>query len=328
VPSWSEILDEISSEAAANNGQVNIDAIRRRYLESLHRLTGRNTVIYAADFLNKPGAITSINLGDMAGLMEVFRGLSGNALDLILHSPGGQAEAADRLVRYMRSKFDHVRVIIPLAGMSAATMWAMAADEIVMGKHSQLGPIDPQLTLPSSGITVPAGALIAQFREALDECSSDPTRVTGWLPTLQQYPPGLLNLCESAMKLGKRIVADSLSAYMFRDDPDGRTRAEAIADWLGADSEHLSHSRAITRDQLVERGIKVISLEEDQALQDAVLSVHHSVMHTFSGPAFKITENHLGRAFIQNIQQVLVQPGPQQVQGQAPMQVPSVQLPA
>ncbi len=62
--------------------------------------------------------------------------------------------------------------------MSAATMWAMAADEIVMGKHSQLGPIDPQVSLPS-GVTVPAGALIDQFRGASRECSEDPSQITG-----------------------------------------------------------------------------------------------------------------------------------------------------
>jgi hypothetical protein len=40
-----------------------------------------------------------------------------------------------------------VRVIVRLAAMSAATMMACAADKIVMGKHSYLGPIDPQLRL-------------------------------------------------------------------------------------------------------------------------------------------------------------------------------------
>lgn len=222
MPTWGETLREIEQEAVARNGQVDLDALRTRRLKVLNDLTGRSVVVYAADFLNKGGPITQVNLGDMVGLMEVFKDLPGPGLDLILHSPGGQAEATDRLVRYMRSKFQHVRVIVPLAAMSAATMWAMAADEIVLGKHSQLGPIDPQITLPTTGMPMPAGALLAQFREASDQCSADPKRITAWMPTLQQYPPGLLNVCENAATLSKALVAEWLESYMFAGDAMAR----------------------------------------------------------------------------------------------------------
>lgn len=299
MPSWGEILTEIQESAEKNDGRAQIDLVRRQYLKKLAQLTGRSVIVYASDFLGKPGPQSSITLGDMQGLMEVFRDLPGPGLDLILHSPGGQAEATDRLVRYLRSKFDHIRVFVPLAAMSAATMWAMSADEIVMGKHSQLGPIDPQVTLPS-GVTVPAGALIDQFKEASDQCAADPTRVTAWLPTLQQYPPGLLNVCEAADELSKQLVAEWLEEFMFRGDEDARFKAERIAEWLGDDHIHLSHGRAITREKLVEHGLRVTALEDDPALQDAVLSVHHAVMHTFGMTAtMKLVENNLDRAWVQ-----------------------------
>ena len=67
-----------------------------------------------------------------------------NGLDLLMHSPGGSPDAAEAVVNYLRSKFTDIRVIIPQAAMSAATMLACAANRIVMGKHSSLGPIDPQ----------------------------------------------------------------------------------------------------------------------------------------------------------------------------------------
>jgi hypothetical protein len=294
MPGWGDVLNEIT-EQMQQTGTVDIDGIRRRYLRDLQSKTGRSVVVYATDFAAGPAA--QINLMDMQGLMEVFRDLPGPNLDLILHSPGGQAEATDRLVRYMRSKFDHIRVFVPLAAMSAATMWAMAADEIVMGKHSQLGPIDPQITLPS-GITVPAGALIEQFQTVSDECAADPSRLTGWLPTLQQYPPGLLNVCETAGALAKELVGEWLGAHMLSGNQEA---ASEVAEWLSNDHVHLSHSRAITRDQLRERGLNVVDLEDDQDLQDAVLSVHHAVMHTLSStPSYKLIENHIGRAFIQS----------------------------
>jgi hypothetical protein len=49
-------------------------------------------------------------------------------------------------------------------------------------------------------------------------------------------------------------------------------------------------------------------LEETPTLQEAVLSVHHAYIHTLSSTgACKIIENHSGVAFIQAIQQVVVQ---------------------
>lgn len=93
--------------------------------------------------------MTSITNEDLSGLMEVVHGLTGPNLDLILHSPGGSPAAAEALVKYIRSKFDHVRVIVPQMAMSAATMISCSANSIVMGKHSFLGPIDPQFLLPT-----------------------------------------------------------------------------------------------------------------------------------------------------------------------------------
>lgn len=276
-----------------NGGMVDLDGIRQKYISQLWELTGRNVIVYAADF--RAGAASQVQLFDMQGLMEVFRDLPGDELDLVLHSPGGEAEATDRLVRYMRSRFTHIRVFVPLAAMSAATMWSMAADEIVMGKHSQLGPIDPQITLPT-GLTVPAGALIDQFTTVSEQCAKDPTLLTGWLPTLQQYPPGLLNVCETAGALSKTLVEEWLASYMLKDDP---AQAQVVAEWLADDHTHLSHGRAITRDQLREKRLVVTDLEDDQALQDAVLSVHHAVMHTLEmSPAIKVIENQLGRTYI------------------------------
>jgi len=55
-------------------------------------------------------------------------------------------------------------------------------------------------------------------------------------------------------------------------------------------------------------GLTIEFLEKDQKLQEAVLSVHHAVIHTLSStPAFKIIENHNGTAFIQIAQTVVVQ---------------------
>lgn len=319
MPSWGEVLQLIQEEAATNGGQVNVDEMRRKYLTRVHEISGHSVIHYTTDFLGPgSGNQTAISLTDMQGLMEVFRDLPGPRLDLILHSPGGQAEATDSLVRYLRTKFTYIRVFVPLAAMSAATMWAMACDEIVMGKHSQLGPIDPQITLPS-GIPVPAKALIDQFDEASEVLAQHPERMAAWLPTLQQYPPGLLNICQSAGELACRLVGDWLQIYMLKDDEQKEIKANAIADWLSDDKAHLSHGRALTRDQLRDKGLVVTDLESNEDLQDAVLSAHHAAMHTFQGSAVKIMENHLGRLWVQHGGQQIVIPSQVMPQPQPPV---------
>jgi len=310
MPGWGEILAEINATVIPGTaGPPDVDGVRMKYLRQLATLTGNTTVIYVTD-TQTGGPQTIIDQSDMIGLMEVFRGQRTDQLDLILHSAGGQAEACDRLVGYMRSKFKYVRVFVPLQAMSAATMWAMAADEIVMGNHSQVGPIDPQIGLPS-GINIPAGALTAQFKEASDQCAEDPSRLTGWLPTLQQYPPGILNVCENAADLAKTLVEQWLTTYMLKNRRHRAKIAKTAAEWLADHKVHLSHGRAITREQLLEKKLVVTALEDDQALQDAVLSVSHAVNHTFniSPSAVKLIENQEGRRFVRHGgQQIMVNP--------------------
>src|SRR5712691_5675424 len=119
--------------------------------------------------------------------MEVLHDLTPETgLDIVLHSPGGSAEAAESLVKYIRSVFtDDVRVIIPHAAMSAATMLACSANRIVMGNHSFLGPIVPQFIMQSETgrSAIAAHAILAQFELAKAECA-DPAKLPAWIPML------------------------------------------------------------------------------------------------------------------------------------------------
>jgi hypothetical protein len=65
-------------------------------------------------------------------------------------------------------------------------MLALAGDEVVMGAHSQLGPIDPQITIPTTEgpRTASAQAIRDQFEMAKKECA-DPQLMSAWLPILR-----------------------------------------------------------------------------------------------------------------------------------------------
>jgi hypothetical protein len=254
--------------------------------------------------------------------MAVFQGVSCPNLDLIIHSPGGSIEATEAIVTYLRSKFTHIRAIVPQLAMSAAAMICCSADEIVMGKHSFLGPIDPQFIL-NTGVgvrSVSAESVLDQFDMAADECQ-DPARMGAWVPMLSQYGPDLLIKCRHAIELSPKLVQGWLEAYMFKQRTDKRKKAKKIAKWLSDPHEFNTHGRHISRQLLEEKDLKIVRLEEDERLQDAVLSLYHAATHCLNdlNQVVKIIENHTGRAYVKRKQpppglgvplQLQHQPGP------------------
>jgi len=74
-------------------------------------------------------------------------------IDLILHTPGGIVLAAMQIARAIEAHPAKVTVLVPVYAMSGGTLIALAADEIVLGEFSVLGPIDPQIVgLPAASI--------------------------------------------------------------------------------------------------------------------------------------------------------------------------------
>lgn len=72
---------------------------------------------------------------------------------LVLHTPGGLVLAAMQIARAVEAHPGKVTVYVPVYAMSGGTLIALAADEIVMGEFSVLGPIDPQIAgLPAASI--------------------------------------------------------------------------------------------------------------------------------------------------------------------------------
>jgi len=74
-------------------------------------------------------------------------------IDLVLHTPGGLVLAAMQIARAVEAHPAKVTVYVPVYAMSGGTLIALAADEIVLGEFSVLGPIDPQIAgLPAASI--------------------------------------------------------------------------------------------------------------------------------------------------------------------------------
>lgn len=294
MPNWKEVQEEIARIPAGAASPA--DAVRRRYLSALAGHTGRNVIAYYSGWLSKP-PLQGITIGDddkNAFMSTVYRMDRSKGLDLILHTPGGEIAAAESLVDYLRKMFGtNIRAIIPQIAMSAGTMIACSCREIVMGKQSNLGPIDPQLN------GVPAQAVIDEFSEAIEQVGKNSAAIPIWQTIISKYHPTFIGECERAIKWSREIVRDWLITGMFYGCPSPEEKADKIVAQLANHDETRTHSRHIHIEDCQAMGLRVTPLEEDPTLQDLVLSVHHAFMHTFATTAaIKIVENHTENAYV------------------------------
>lgn len=300
MPNWEEIAEEIKIQGS----QSPSDRVRRKYLKLLSEKTGRNVIAYYSGWLQKTNfpEITAIVDDDKNGFMATIHGLDrSKGLDLILHTPGGNAAATESIVDYLHKMFNkNIRAIIPQLAMSAGTMIACASKEIIMGKHSNLGPIDPQF----GGI--PAYGVVEEFNRAKEEVKKDASLIPIWQTIISKYNPAFIGECEKAIEWSKVMVAEWLESTMFENDPKAVEKAKKIVGELSDHSQMKTHSRHISKEQCESLGLKILSLEADQSLQDLVLTVHHAYMHTFNQTAaVKIIENSEGHATVQQVQVIV-----------------------
>ena len=220
-------------------------------------------------------------------------------LDLILHTPGGEIAAAESIVDYIRRMFGtDVRAIVPQIAMSAGTMIACSCKCIIMGKESNLGPIDPQF----GGI--PASGVIEEFKTACEETAKHPEYIPMWSIVISKYHPTFIGECEKAIEWSQQMVKGWLMSNMFADDAFPEENALKVVEHFGSHEETKAHNRHINIDECERTGLKIEHLEtihQEKNFQDIVLSTHHAYMHTFSNStSVKIIENQNGIAMVQH----------------------------
>ena len=303
MPAWSELQDRLNSIEPQHRGSF-LAGESLNYTSQIAERYQRNVLYYASSFLQKPqipGLFTSVNMEDINGFMAGVHGHDFNkGLLLILHTPGGMAEAAQTIVDYLRSKFTAIDIVIPTYAMSAGTMIALGCDRIVMGRQSQLGPTDPQLIVGNRPFS--AHSIVDQFEEAKTNIASNPVLAHAWAPVLRAFGPALLQEARKSISYGQSLVQNWLQKYMFADTQDPEAIATIVAEYFGSDT-HGSHGKRIDREEAKLQHLKIIDLEDDQDLQEDVLSLYHLSTIAFEqGPATKTVLSSNGRMWVKNMQ--------------------------
>ncbi len=308
-----------------DNGAIDYDRYRRQKLAAVEKYTKIPLLVYATDFLNADkvkacqGQV-DIDLSDLQGFQEVTKDLPNGPLDVMLHSPGGSAEAAESIVNVLRQRFNPIRFIIPVVAKSAATMLALSGNEILMPSSAELGPIDPQFRLADGAggfVSTPAQVLIDQFEKAKEEIKQTPQLATAWAPILQRYSVGLFQMSLNAIVLSKTLVKRWMVSYMLNGNPNANEIADDLVTFLANHNEFQSHRRRVDLIELQARSVAAFDIRiKDNVLWQHIEEAWYAVEHTFEGTGvFKLFENSKGMGLFKTVQ-VIVQAAPAGVRNQ------------
>ena len=121
-----------------------------------------------------------------------------------------------------------------------------------------------------------------------------------WGAIISKYPPALVGTAENVLDWAKEMATEWLQTGMFQGLTDKDATPVTVVDYLCSQSVTKAHNRHISPQKAKDLGLNVGMLEDDQRLQERVLSVHHAFMLTLAHkPILKLIENHNGIAYSQ-----------------------------
>ena len=313
---YAEYLDK-----GFNSADLNRE--RKKQLGRIAELRQRRVLVIAADVQNRLAGLSHEDLLAIGDQLSNVGG--GDAIDLILETPGGSGEAAEDIVRLIRENFLSMGVIVPGTAKSAGTILAMAGDEILMNDESALGPIDAQIL--QKGKLFSAHALLQGMDQIKQEIQETGKLNRIHIPMLQNLSPGELQHAHNAQEFAVELVRKWLARYKFKDWTKHRTsgetvtekekyeRANEIATALSDHSRWKTHGRSIKISDLHELGLRITNFGENHELADAIRRYYILLRMTFESNIFKLFETPTSQ--IIRFERVNI------VEAPAPMKVPT-----
>ncbi len=237
-------------------------------IRDIEGVTERELLVYWA------GRGASIDKSDVLGFGDLLQGKSNVDLDLLIQSPGGDIDIAEKLVYLCRSRARSFRVIVPESAKSAATLIALAADKILMSDTSELGPIDPQVIVTTSdGNTImrPAASFLDGLEQIRKEADAASTLSPAYFPILASLDPALLDFCRKSIARAKRFAVKWLRQSQCKDS---QRKAIRIASQLSDPKKYLSHGAVIDHTEAVKLGLQVLYVSPEEELWQRLWRLH------------------------------------------------------
>ena len=194
-------------------------------------------------------------------------------VDFLIISNGGDPIVALRVINLLRERFKRVSVIVPYVAFSAATILALGADEIVMHPYSNLGPIDPQLSVVKPNAQGQPSQIqfssedIRSYIEFIrsDVGISDPAQLISAFNSLSaEVGPVRIGTSKRS-----QLLSMALSNKMLETHIEDKNKAEEIAKALN--TSYFHHGYAVSRKEAKDIGLNVVF--PDKGLEEIMWAI-------------------------------------------------------
>ncbi len=178
-------------------------------------------------------------------------------MHVMLATPGGDGEAALRMVRSVQARCRELVVVVPDRAKSAGTIFALGAHRILMGPTSDLGPVDPQLVLDANANNlVPAKDVIAAVAAAEEAVQEKPATFPVHASLLANVNALQVQQARSALGRSGDLVKEALGSVAGRSADE----VEALFDTLKRPliDASLSHGAVFGPEDAKRAGLPVL----------------------------------------------------------------------
>jgi ClpP class serine protease len=235
---------------------------RQEIILEIEAKTGRQLICYVG------GLQTEVGREDALFMVDLLHNVRPNEdLDFVLHTPGGDIDAAEKLISMVRNKVGTktLRVVVPDFAKSAGTLIALGADLVVMSDSSELGPIDPQIVVADAHgnkIMTPIQSYLEAFSKYSLDLHKNPEDPVAQL-MLNKMDPTQVRHFETVVGRARNIAEDQLRKGMFRAKSGNVT---SIAATLLDTKRWLSHGQMISAYDAIDIGLSIenMSVESDE----------------------------------------------------------------
>ena len=189
-------------------------------------------------------------------------------LALIINSPGGIGISAERIINICKSysKTGEFVAIVPGKAKSAATMVCMGASKIYMSKSSELGPIDPQITIQKDNkrTQVALCNLVQSYKDLFEQAEKTKGNLQPFLQQLSNYDSREIKEFESAIDLAEDVAIRALKSGMMNGMTEANIKKN-IKIFLTPEKTK-SHGRPIFHQEATKCGLKIELMDFDSKL--------------------------------------------------------------
>lgn len=263
---------------------------RKQLFVQLEEELGRPVVAYFTS-LKFPVMIED----DDAELLEsVLRTMDlSNGLALLINSPGGIGEAAERIINICRNESGtgEFWAIVSGKAKSAATMVCFGASKILMGPNAELGPVDPQIGMIENGQRkfFSLCNLVESYEELFKKALAVKGNVQPYLQQLAHYDYREIKEYKAAISLAEDIAIRTLATGMMKGQKEVTIKKKIEA--FLTPKRTKSHGRPIYRDEAEKYGLIIEKLDNKTRVEQLIFELYVRTLNFTNIRAAKCVES-------------------------------------